>query len=169
MFMVIDADGVSTLWQCLKISVSLDHAGAPGVSVSLGLMGEVAFDVCTRCYKWRVTSVLGFEWGVSLFGYGVALYAELEGDLQVQELPCVQATGAEYCEFLDMFLPDDEATQETRGATCHSESPFSVLMTYIALEWRKTKGSLGLDDPNGDTPMQQKLKKITSESPASRR
>jgi len=52
--------------------------------------------------------------------------AELSGHLEIEELPCTRAKGAEYCDHLDVFLPEEEARDEAKTEKCHSESPTQV-------------------------------------------
>ena len=116
-------------------------------------------DICSRCYKWKVTSVLGFEWGVELGPIGLKIFAELEGDIEVEELPCSRAQGAEYCEFLDIFLPEDEKKDAKKIERCHSESPASVLFSYLALRFRLLKKEMGMEG-DAKTAMQRRLDSI---------
>jgi len=134
-------------------------------------MGQVAFDVCTKCYRWKIVSVLGFQWGVTLWGFGITLFAELEGRLDVEELPCDRAGGSEYCEFLDIYLDHSETNELTKTSRCHSNSPMRVLFDYLGLRWRMLKDSMqstGKKGPNnqaewGQTAIQRKLTRVTQD------
>ena len=40
------------LSMCVSVDVDMTSAGAPGLTVNLGLAGEVSLDICNWCWKW---------------------------------------------------------------------------------------------------------------------
>jgi len=124
---------------CLVISIDLTAAGLPGLTVSVGVKGLVEYNICTRCYKWKIESVLGFEYAVGVGGLGLSLHANLKGELNTEEIPCSEAKGSRYCEYLDLFLAEEEAKASKKTRICHSASPFDTVTSYLKLRWRQVK------------------------------
>ena len=124
---------------CMSMNVDLAQLGAPGVTVAVGLQGEIDISPCTECFQWAVNAELAFEWGATLFGKGLKVGFNVGGDVHLRELTCQEAPDSAYCRFLQIFLPPEEEALSSSRLTCHSDSPFDSLTAFITYQWRRLK------------------------------
>lgn len=152
----------SSLMACITVEIDLTPFGCPLCVVSLGLSGELASDVCSMCYRWRLDAVLGFSIAVRLLGLRLWFGVELKGRIDLEEQPCLMARESNYCAIVDIFFDDESKLEDGMWhGRCHSSSPFSLIMAYIELQLKHARESLA--DAIGKGSLAGAIKGITFE------
>merc|ERR1719456_949206 len=120
---------------CLNLQIDLASMGIPGVILSLGIEGELRYDICTKCFSWNFAALLGFNVGVSVLGYSAYFSMTLTGQLNLKELTCDFAKTSNFCRYLHVVLPEYINRMLNRDSRCHSDSPFEVITAYVKYQY----------------------------------
>merc|ERR1719329_758808 len=123
------------------MTLDLTAIGIPGVQVTLSIKGEIAFSVCSECFKWTIESVFLFEYGFEALGVGLRMGFDVNGHVHVEEKPCVDAPEARYCRFLHLFVPPESRLLGSGSAKCHSDRPLEVFSAFLNYQQRRLRTS----------------------------
>jgi len=126
--------GVNT---CIGMRIDLSPMGVAGLSVNIGLRGDLLYAMCRDCFEWKFEAQLTFAYGLRVFGRGIYLKLSLSTGTSIKEVICREAPESLYCQYIHVFLPNERGIETANRYTkCHSNSPFDVVMAYVKHRWQ---------------------------------
>lgn len=126
---------------CLTMTLDLTAFGIPGVSLTLSIKGEVQYSVCSECFSWTVESAFLFEYGFEALGVGLQIGFDVQGRVDIKELPCVDAPEARYCRFLHLFVPPESRLLGSGNSKCHSDRPMEAFASFVNYQWNRLRAT----------------------------